>query len=44
LAIPGRVAGRGPEPQVSLLLLLTPEEVKTSFADLEFDHSVPSSL
>jgi stress-induced morphogen len=30
--------------QVSLLLLLTPEETKTSFANLEFDNPIPSSL
>ena|SRR5207249_1112699 len=29
--------------QVSLLLLLTPEETKMSFANVEFDNPVPSS-
>lgn len=30
--------------QVTLLLLLTPEETSTSFANFEFDHPVPSQL
>jgi stress-induced morphogen len=30
--------------QVSLLLTLTPKEIKTSFANLEFDNPIPSSL
>ncbi len=30
--------------QVSLLLALTPAETKNSFANLEFDHPVPSGL
>jgi stress-induced morphogen len=30
--------------QVTLLLLLTPEETSTSFANFEFDHPVPSGL
>jgi len=30
--------------QVSLLLALTPEETKNSFASLEFDHPVPPIL
>jgi hypothetical protein len=29
---------------VSLLLLLTPEEARTSFANMEFDHPVSSRL
>jgi hypothetical protein len=30
--------------QISLLLLLTPEETQTSFANVEFEHSVPSNI
>jgi hypothetical protein len=30
--------------EVTMLLLLTPEETKTSFANLEFDHPLPSML
>lgn len=30
--------------QVSLLLALTPDETKMSFANFEFDHPIPSSL
>jgi hypothetical protein len=30
--------------EISLLLLLTPEEAKTSFANVEFDNPVPSNL
>jgi stress-induced morphogen len=30
--------------QVSLLLALTPDETKVSFANYEFDHPIPSSL
>ena len=29
---------------VTLLILLTPEETATSFANMEFDHPVPSRL
>ena len=32
------------ETEISLLLMLTPEEAKTSFANLEFDNPIPSSL
>jgi hypothetical protein len=30
--------------QMSLLILLTPEELPTSIANLEFDNPIPSSL
>lgn len=30
--------------QISVVLLLTPDEVKTSFASMEFDNPVPSRL
>jgi hypothetical protein len=30
--------------EISLLLLLTPEEAKTSFASFEFDDPIPSKL
>jgi stress-induced morphogen len=30
--------------EISLLLLLTPDEVERSFANDEFDHPIPSSL
>jgi len=30
--------------QITLLLLLTPDEAKTSFANMEYDHPVPSRL
>ena len=30
--------------QITMLLLLTPEEVKTSIANLDFDHPLPSQL
>lgn len=30
--------------QVTLLLLLTPDETEMSFANFEFDHPIPSSL
>jgi stress-induced morphogen len=36
-----------PEPiesQITQLLLLTPEETKTSFANVEFEHPVPSTI
>jgi hypothetical protein len=30
--------------EISLLLLLTPEEAKSSFANMEFDNPIPSRL
>ena len=30
--------------QLSILLLLTPEEAKRSFANVDFDHPIPSDL
>jgi len=30
--------------QITMLILLTPKEVKTSFANMEFEDPVPSSL
>lgn len=30
--------------EISLLLLLTPDEAKKSFASYEFDHPIPSRL
>jgi stress-induced morphogen len=30
--------------EISVLLLLTPEEVKTSFANMDFDYPIPSGL
>jgi stress-induced morphogen len=30
--------------EISVLLLLTPEETETSFANVEFDHPIPSNL
>ena len=32
------------ESQITLLLLLTPEEQKMSLANFEFEHPVPSSI
>jgi stress-induced morphogen len=32
------------ETQITLLLLLTPEETKMSFANFEFEHPVPTTI
>jgi len=30
--------------QITVLLSLTPDEAKTSFANMDFDHPIPSRL
>lgn len=41
------ILGRLPErvqSQITVVLLLTPDETKTSFANMDFDHPIPSKL